>query len=1132
MANKRTTTLSNDNDGGKRRCIRCDFCDKTFTTNFNCCLHMRSHHRDQLHNVIEIQNPHRNGYITEDEFYSNYCLKNHQKVFIRNIDDDDAVMLKDRIIRLLKERMSREMLTDKPLAVKVILNLRMLFKYALRNETIYTDPPVSYHSRKAMILYPNSHVGNSIEDNIEDFMIEVGLFIDEFVQNGSGWVFDAFKDLEVTFMRFIYLTGSSYIKTPTYLEKKHALVNVQNNDQACFKWSILSALHPTEKNPQRISKYTQYENDLDDSDLVYPVDPMQAKELDLFANKNNVSFSIILAQEQKHYTADDKVIENDNVELVLLHNSKNIIEDKHIFLMLLMKDDGEMHYCWIKSMSRLMRGRIGFRDNSVASKKFCPYCLFGCMPESYEKHVKACRNLNVEQVIRYPNEQILKWGNLNHLRKTIRLPFIIYADFESILEETANDEVCKLAYQRHIPISYCLKVICKDKLWDERPIVYTGLDCMEKFFSDMIKINEKIRMVYALTKKMDPLTEDEQIEYEVTERCYICKKKFNTSIENDKKVRDHCHLTGKYIGPICNYCNLNVTSINYEHHPIICVFHNLKGYDMHHILHNLTNQHVNLIGTSSEKFLAASIRHRILQSGQSYSAHRIKYIDSASFLQSSLAKLAENLPIEKLHETRKFAENIFKEKQGVWCYPEEIYRNQSEGLTLNCIKKMKKPIFLKQDHDFDYRNYQQPQHVDTPPQAEQALNLLRQKGVYPYDWMDNAEKMSEPNLPPIEAFYNKKDESMISEQDYRHAQTVWNFFGCRNFQDYHELYLQTDVMLLTDIFEEFRTMCLREYKVDPAGYISLPAMSWDAMLRLTEVSLELFQPQTHEVMTRFERAIRGGISIATKRHAIESDKQSIIYLDANNLYGWAMSQPLPTGDFKTEPLDYPWRESNDERGAILEVDVEYPKELHDYLSDLPPLPSKLKVTEDMLSNTQQTLYRAHHGDKKRFLTTTKLIPTLLSKTNYIAHQRVLKQAESLGVKITKIHTIISFKHKKWLAPYIDLNTRKRAQPGISDFEKNLYKLMNNSVFGKTMENVRKHRDYKIINIEENCPRIFKNPRIYATTEIGSTKLLIELRRTEAEMNKPLYIGMCILDLSKVLMYDFHYNFTKKTSTRC
>ena len=306
---------------------------------------------DQLHNLIEIQDPHRNGYITEDKFYSNHCIKNHQKVFIRNIDDGDALMLKDRIIRLIKERMSREMLTKKPLGVKVTLNLRMSFKYMIRDETIYTDPPVSYHTRKAMILYPNSHAGNSIEENIEDFMIEVDLFIDEFVQNGSGWVFDVFKDLEVTFMRFICLSGSSYIKAPTYPRNKHALVNVENYDQACFKWSILSALHPTDKNLQRVSKYTKYENELDDSNLVYPVDPMQAKELDLFTNKNNISFSIILAQEQKHFTADDKKIENDDLQLVLLHTSKNIIEDKHIFLMVIMKDDGEMHYCWIKSMS-------------------------------------------------------------------------------------------------------------------------------------------------------------------------------------------------------------------------------------------------------------------------------------------------------------------------------------------------------------------------------------------------------------------------------------------------------------------------------------------------------------------------------------------------------------------------------------------------------------------------------------------------------------------------------------------------------------------------------------------------------------------------------------------------------------
>ena len=128
-----------------------------------------------------------------------------------------------------------------------------------------------------------------------------------------------------------------------------------------------------------------------------------------------------------------------------------------------------------------MRGHVGYRDNSATTKKSCAYCLYGCIPESYEKHVKVCRDLNAQQAIRYPEEKILKWGNLNHLRKTTRFPFFIYADFESILEETDNDQRCKLAYQRHVPISYCIKIICKDKVWDERPIVYTGLDCMEKF---------------------------------------------------------------------------------------------------------------------------------------------------------------------------------------------------------------------------------------------------------------------------------------------------------------------------------------------------------------------------------------------------------------------------------------------------------------------------------------------------------------------------------------------------------------------------------------------------------------------------------------------------------------------------
>ena len=112
-------------------------------------------------------------------------------------------------------------------------------------------------------------------------------------------------------------------------------------------------------------------------------------------------------------------------------------------------------------------------------------------------------------------------------------------------------------------------------------------------------------------------------------------------------------------------------------------------------------------------------------------------------------------------------------------------------------------------------------------------------GIYPYDWMDNIDKMDHLSLPPKEDFYNRKDEKHITDDEYHHAQMVWTFFNCQTFNDYHELYLITDVLLLTDIFEEFRSMCVQEYHLDPAHYVSLPSMAWDAMLLKTGVALEL-----------------------------------------------------------------------------------------------------------------------------------------------------------------------------------------------------------------------------------------------------------------------------------------------------
>ena len=162
-------------------------------------------------------------------------------------------------------------------------------------------------------------------------------------------------------------------------------------------------------------------------------------------------------------------------------------------------------------------------------------------------------------------------------------------------------------------------------------------------------------------------------------------------------------------------------------------------------------------------------------------------------------------------------------------------------------------------------------------------------------------------FPSRVAFFNKLADSEVNMKDYLHAKLVWETFGCQTFRDYHDLYLKGDVLLLADFFERFRDMCLDSYGIDAVHYYSAPGMAWDAALKMTKVKLELFIDE--DKYTFIERSIRGGISQISKRNAKANNPRCddynpmkrithLIYLDANNLYGWAMSQPLQTHGFR------------------------------------------------------------------------------------------------------------------------------------------------------------------------------------------------------------------------------------------
>ena len=409
----------------------------------------------------------------------------------------------------------------------------------------------------------------------------------------------------------------------------------------------------------------------------------------------------------------------------------------------------------------------------------------------------------------------------------------------------------------------------------------------------------------------------------------------------------------------------------------------------------------------------------------------------------------------------------------------KLVDNLSEGLHNNrcvdcesCLDCMKiiddKLIFrcfsCKKNYEKDFNKELIKSFANTYKFCNNDLNrfiLLLRKGVYPYEYIDTWEKFDETSLPDEKSFYSNLTIENISDIDYRHGNNVFKKFKLNNLGEYHDLYVQSDTLLLADAFENFRKTCIKVYELDPAHFLSIPGLAWQACLKKANVKLELLTD--YDMLLMVEEGIRGGICHAIHRHAKannkymknnDKNKQSsyIQYLDANNLYGWAISQKL--NGFKwindvtkiDEEFIKNYNEDND-KGYILEVDVKYPKKLHDLHSDLPILPERMKI------------------DKCK-----KLVCNLRNKKKYVVHIRSLKQALNHGLKLKKVHRIIEFNQKAWLKPYIDMNTELR-KIAKNDFKKDFFKLMNN---GKAMENVRKHRDIKLVTTDKKKINYFQN----------------------------------------------------------
>ena len=389
-----------------------------------------------------------------------------------------------------------------------------------------------------------------------------------------------------------------------------------------------------------------------------------------------------------------------------------------------------------------------------------------------------------------------------------KVPFVIYADFESILVPLSgapNDP--EMSSTRginvHQPSGWCMyskfayalkgTSLSAGEAHGSRVdgfSKYRGRDCISKFCETIMA---KAKRLYesAPMKPMDKLTKVQNIEFITAKECHICFEKFSPK---DRKVRDHCHYTGKYRGAAHSSCNLRYRIPDY----IPVVFHNLAGYDAHLFIKELAKHtsKIGVIAKNTESYISFSVKVEvdklIDKAGNEKSKEiELRFIDSFKFMSSSLDSLVNNLA-KGGHEFWGFEKRSLKQKE-----------------------------------------------------------LQIRKGVYPYEYMDSWDRFEEKRLPSIDEFYSKLNMSGISEKDYQHSCKVWNEFDLKNMGDYHDLYLETDVILLANVFESFRKVCLDNNGLDPAHFYTAPGLVWKACLKKTGVNLELLRDP--DMLLMFER---------------------------------------------------------------------------------------------------------------------------------------------------------------------------------------------------------------------------------------------------------------------------------------
>ena len=782
------------------------------------------------------------------------ALKGTTKIFrIKGGSSNYKTYLKDikpEVITLLEKQ---------PKPLKVMLRMQCQFRKMNSAEEVFTD----YHfNTKNNIVDSATNLTDFLSVSVE----RLSELIESLQGRGSGWIFDEVLHFDILTNVYKPLAGSSWVPLPKFLASKKAIINPKNSDQECFKWAVTEAVYPQKSNCDRITKTSKENAELFNWDgIKFPV---KLSQISLFEKNNSEYVVNVLGYSEddgiypvritKQYTSIAGTVSTPTVINLMLLSGEEVSDS----------NETQQHYALINNMSRL----VGMQTNKHKGKThICLNCFNTfSLEKSFKEHTEICLT-NDSVKIEMPKKGTCI--EFNKHAKKLKVPFVIYADFESYTEHITEDgtpngvyddtQNYTKKYQKHTPSGFCYYIVYRGGIY-KKPVVYTGGNVAEEFCKQLELETRDIYDKYFKNIIPMKITKVELNEWRQTNVCHICEEDI---CDDDIKVKDHCHLTGKYRGVAHQDCNLKYKEPSF----IPVVFHNLSGYDAHLFVKELgvSSGEINCIANTEEKYI--SFTKKILMETVVVASAEAKCKDSKE--DSKEAKEKEIYLNNRFIDSFKFMS----------CGLDSLVKNLTSNGTDNS------------------------RIVHTKNRFQEKTPLCLRKGVYPYDYVGSPEKLSETQLPPKSAFYSKLNKKDISDEDYNHAQKVWKEFGMTTMKDYHDLYLELDVLLLADVFENFREVCLDNYKLDPAWYLTAPGLSWDAMLRVTGIKLELLT--NSDMLMMVENGTRGGVSMISNRYSEANNKymdsydnakpsKCIQYLDANNLYGWAMSEKMPYKDFK------------------------------------------------------------------------------------------------------------------------------------------------------------------------------------------------------------------------------------------